>query len=351
MRNLLEEKLNKISERKKDHINICLNSDVNYKKTNGFEKYDFIHNPLTEVDISKIDFTTQFLSKEISLPFLISSMTGGAKETTALNEKLAIVANELNIPIGVGSMRAVLENESEIESFKIVRTNAPKVPVLSNIGAGQIVAMKDLSILKKIINPIEADGLIIHLNPVQELLQEEGDRNFGGLLNKIEEVKKNLDIPIIVKEVGAGIDRLTARRLINVGVDVIDVAGTGGTSWAAVELIRNDDESNYPFKEWGLRTSYCLKEINKLTNRKCFTLIGSGGIKNYYDASKAFALGSDIVASAGIILKELNKSGVDGVINLIINLFIGIKKIMFLTGSSSIHELQQNKICRKEELY
>lgn len=347
----MEDKSYKISDRKKDHIDICLNSDVNYKRSNGFEKYEFAHNPLTEVEIDKIDFTTKFLSKEISLPFLISSMTGGAKETTTLNDKLSIVANELNIPIGVGSQRIMLENNLQDSSFKIVRKNAPKVPIMSNIGVAQILQLKDVTELKRIIDPIEADGIIVHLNPLQELLQLEGDRYFSGVLNRLEEMKSKLDIPLIVKEVGSGFDYNSAKKLLNSGVDVIDVAGAGGTSWAAVELKRNDDERNYYFREWGYRTSYSIREVTKLKNKQNFVLIGSGGITTFDDAAKAIALGADLVASAGAILKILDSSGVRGVINFIINLFVGIKKIMFLTGSSTTKELQQNRIIRKEDLY
>ncbi len=347
----MEDKSYKISERKKDHIDICLNSDVTYKKSNGFEKYDFIHNPLTEVIIDEIDFSCEFLGKRINLPFLISSMTGGAKETTSLNEKLSIIANELNIPIGVGSQRIMLEDNSQDSSFKVMRKNAPKVPIMSNIGAAQILQLQEVTELKRIIEPIEADGLIVHLNPLQELLQLEGDRNFSGVLNRLEEIKSKIDIPLIVKEVGSGFDYNSAEKLLNSGVDIIDVAGSGGTSWAAVELKRNDDESNYYFREWGYRTSYSIREVSKLKGKQNFTLIGSGGISTFDDAAKAIALGADIVASAGTILKTLDSSGVGGVINFIINLFIGIKKIMFLTGSSTIKELQQNKILRKEDLF
>jgi isopentenyl-diphosphate delta-isomerase len=340
-----------ILHRKKAHIDICLNSDVTFGKSNGFEKYEFVHNPLTEVNIDKINFTTEFLSKTISFPFLISSMTGGTDETLKLNEKLSIVANELNIPIGVGSQRIMLEDSSTLESFKVIRKNAPNVPVLSNIGAGQIVKIDDISKLQLITEPIEADGMIIHLNPLQELLQNEGDKNFSGILNKLAKLKKELNIPLIVKEVGSGMDYETGKKLLDAGVDVIDVAGAGGTSWAAVELIRNDDETNYYFKEWGLRTSYSIREIARLKESNKFVLIGSGGINNFDDAAKAIALGADMVASAITILKTLDSKGVEGVIDFIINLFAGIKKIMFLTGSATLTELQKNKIKKLEELY
>lgn len=342
---------NQISKRKAEHIDLCLNNDVAYQKSNGFEQYDFIHEALTEVVIEDIKFDTQFLAKTISYPFMISSMTGGTEKAKALNENLAIAANELNIPIGVGSQRQIFDNSEHSDTFKIIRANAPSIPVMSNIGAAQIVQQNDIASLQRIIETISADGLIIHLNPLQELLQKEGEINFKGLSQKINEIKTKIKVPIIIKEVGSGISQSTARKLLEIGVDVIDVSGSGGTSWAAVELMRNPKPENDYFREWGLRTSYCVKEIAKLKDEFDFTLISSGGIDNFIDAAKSLALGSDMFASARMILKTVNQSGVQGVVDLIENWFDGIKKIMFLTGSASIAELHQNKVLRKEELY
>jgi isopentenyl-diphosphate delta-isomerase len=278
-------------------------------------------------------------------------MTGGTGKAKGLNANLAIAASELNIPIGVGSQRPLLESTEHIDTFKVIRDNAPEVPVLSNIGAAQIVQLDNVKGLLKIIEVISADGIIIHLNPLQELLQKEGEINFKGLLNKINEIKNNIDIPIIIKEVGSGISQTAARKLLEIGVDVIDVAGSGGTSWAAVELLRNPNEENDYFREWGLRTSFCIKEIAKLKDDFNFILIGSGGIDNFVDAAKSLALGADMVASARTILKAVEDSGVDGVIELVKKWFNGIRKIMFLTGSKNIKEFQENKILRKEELF
>lgn len=342
---------NQISKRKEEHIDLCLHKDVAYQKSNGFEKYNFIHEALTEVIIDDIQFDTRFLGKTISYPFIISSMTGGTEKAQVLNANLAIVANELNIPIGVGSQRQLLENSIHSNTFKVIRNNAPNVPVMSNIGAAQIVQQNNIASLQRIIETISADGLIIHLNPLQELLQKEGEINFKGLLQKISEIKTEIKVPIIVKEVGSGISQITARKLLEIGVDVIDVSGSGGTSWAVVELMRNPNQKNDYFREWGLRTSYCIKEIAKLKKEFDFTLISSGGIDNFIDAAKSLALGSDMFASARMILQTVNQSGVQGTINLIEKWFDGIKKIMFLTGSSNIAELQKNKILRNEELY
>lgn len=202
-----------------------------------------------------------------------------------------------------------------------------------------------------LIDLIEADAFVIHLNPLQELLQPEGNPDFIGLNKNLKKLVKEIDIPVIVKEVGAGISGATSRMLLETGVKGIDVAGAGGTSWAAIEMLRNKSIVNDYFWDWGLPTSFCLRENSKLKKEFKFILIGSGGINSSLEAAKAFALGADIVASARIILKQLDQYGVDGVRKLIIEWFDDIKKIMFLTGSNTLKDLKKNKIIRKELLY
>jgi isopentenyl-diphosphate delta-isomerase len=342
----------KTSQRKKEHLELCLTNDVKFKtKTNGFEKYDFIHYAITEVEIDKISFETKLFTKKISYPFLISCMTGGTGEAEKINEKLAIAAEELNIAIGVGSQRQALENDTHVKSYKTIRLNAPTVPVLGNIGAAQIVQLPKLDAIQKLVDQVEADAMVIHLNPLQELLQKEGEPNFKGLLGKIIKLVKVLDVPIIIKEVGSGISGEAAKKLLEVGVKGIDVAGAGGTSWAGVEFLRNDNKNELELWDWGIPTACCIRDVYKLKKNFNFILIGSGGINSAMDAAKAFALGADVVASARIILQTLNKNGVEGVKNLIQNWFEFIKSIMFLTGSQSISDLRKNKIILKEKFY
>jgi len=338
------------SKRKKEHIELCLTDKVSFRsKTNGFDRYEFIHNAITEVDISKISFQTKLFSKIIQYPFLISCMTGGTEEAENINKRLAVVAENLNIPIGVGSQRQALENNEHHKSYKIIRQIAKSVPVLGNIGAAQLVQSKDLSGILSLINMLEADAFVVHLNPLQELLQLEGEPNFVGLLNQIEKLINKSKVPIVVKEVGSGISKHAAKRLLEVGVSAIDVAGAGGTSWAGVEILRSKSEMD--FWDWGLPTSYCLKEIYLLKKKFKFTLIGSGGINSSNDFAMAFALGADLVASARIILQTLMKQNDEAVSNLILSWFDYLKKVMFLTGSKNLNELKNKKIIKKEELY
>ena len=344
------DKKDKTAQRKKEHIELCLTDKVSFKeKTNGFDNYDFKHYAITEVVPEEINFQTKFLGKKINFPFLISCMTGGTVKAESINAKLALAAEQLKIPVGVGSQRQALENDNLISTYKIIRKNAPTVPLLANIGAAQAIQQKNN--LRKLVDMVEADAIVIHINPLQELLQPEGEPNFKGLLKSIEKVVKIIGVPVIAKEVGSGISAEAAKKLLESGVKGIDVAGAGGTSWAGVEILRRKENSKNVFWDWGLPTSFCIKEIFKLKKKYKFALIGSGGINSGIDAAKAFALGSDLVASARIILQELDKKDVNGVVELIQNWYSTVRNVMFLTGSSTLKEFKKNKIIRKDFLY
>jgi len=346
----MKKSISETSRRKKEHIELCLTDKVTFRsKSNGFDRYDFIHDALTEVDISKISLQTKLFSKDINLPFLISCMTGGTEEAENINQRLAVIADELKIPIGVGSQRQALENKDNHNSYKVIRKTAKSVPVLGNIGAAQVVQSKNQDDILSLIDMLEADAFVVHLNPLQELLQPEGEPNFVGLLKKLEKLVLKSKVPVIVKEVGSGISKETAIKLLNIGVKGIDVAGAGGTSWAGVEILRGKSEND--FWDWGLPTSYCLKEIYPLKKKYKFTLVGSGGINTSHDLAMAYAFGADLVASARIILQTLMKNGEEEVIKLILNWFSYLKKVMFLTGSRNLIELKNKKTIKKEDLF
>lgn len=341
------------SKRKKDHINICVTKDVGFKtKTNGFENYVFDHYAITEVDYDKIDLSTRFFTKKINLPYLISCMTGGTSEAEKINEKLAVAANELNIPIGVGSQRQALENKNFHSSYKTIRKNACNVPVIGNIGAAQIAKSKNVvDEIKLLIDLVEADAMAVHFNPLQELLQKEGDKNFSNILKRIEKLTYKINTPFIAKEVGAGINEKAANKLLDSGVKGIDVAGAGGTSWAGVEILRNEDNANKEFWDWGLPTSYCLKKLGKIKSNKKFMLISSGGITDGSEIAKSIALGADLAAAARPVLISVINNDVNGVIELINEWFSSVKNIMYLTNCSKIDELKKVKLISKAELF
>lgn len=346
-------KNNLLSKRKSEHIDLCLNSDVNFIKTNGFDKYEFINHALTTVDFDKIDFTTTFLNKKINYPFLISSMTGGTEEAYNINKNLALIAHHLNIPIGLGSQRSILQSDKFIETYSIVRKTAPEIPIFSNLGISEVINLyknKQINLLNKLIDVVKADSIYIHLNSAQELFQKEGNKDFSFSYESIIEVVQKINIPVFVKEVGNGIDFASAKRLLEIGIKGIDVAGSGGTNWQLIEMLRAGS-INESFVEWGLPTSYCLRTISALKKDYNFYLIGSGGIKSSLDIAKAFALGADLVGGANIVLKTLINLGIDKAKNMIINWFDDVKRVMFLTNSHNLNELRNNKLIRKEELF
>lgn len=348
----MPEEVSKTSQRKKEHLELCLTDDVSFKnKTTGFENYDFLHYAITEVEIEKINFETSFLKKKINYPFLISCMTGGVDAAENINAKLSVAANELNIPMGVGSQRQALENKSFHHTYKVIRKNAPNIPLLGNIGAPQVTLMHTFDSLQYLIDLIEADGMVVHVNPAQELMQKRGDVELKGFHKKLIKLIKFINVPVFVKEVGAGISRKGAERLLETGVAGIDVAGAGGTSWSGVEILRNNGNNSNEFWDWGLPTSFCIKEVVKLKKKFNFTLIGSGGINSGTDAAKALALGSDLIASARAILKTLNAKGEDGVVNLVKEWFEITRKIMYLTGSQTLSDFKKNKLIPKDSLY
>lgn len=338
--------------RKKEHIKLSLKEESLFNsKTSGFEYYEFEHNAASEVDFGKIDLSTKFFGHRINFPFLISCMTGGTSEAERINERLAICARELKIPIGVGSQRQALESKEYHSTYRVIRKNAGKVPVLGNIGAAQVAKSKRIvEQFKLMIDLVEADAMVIHLNPTQELIQKEGEPNFKGFYKNLEILLARINVPIIVKEVGAGISKPAAKRLLDAGVKGIDVAGAGGTSWAGIELQRNKQQDDF-FHNWGLPTAYCVRTVAELKKSYKFQLIASGGITGGAEIAKSLALGADMAAAARPILIAIINSGVEGAIKTISEWFVTVKKIMYLTGIDKVKDFHKIKLLRRTEIF
>jgi isopentenyl-diphosphate delta-isomerase len=349
-------KTTRTSSRKRQHVSIMLTKDVSFRsKTTGFDRWDFLHNALPELNLTEIDLCTSFLGKTIAMPFIISSMTGGYAEARRINQQLAEVCACKKLAFGVGSQRQALEDTCYHNSFSVVRKVAPDVPIFGNIGAAEVANLKDPSAVLRLIELIQADGFAIHLNPLQELLQPEGNTNFRGVLAGIEMLARALPVPLIVKETGAGISVEVAQRLIDVGVKIIDIAGAGGTSWAGVEIFRRkmngkkglkiEELSLDNFWDWGIPTADALNSVCALKSKSSLIrIIASGGISNGIDMAKSIALGGDYVAVARAVLQELAKGGPKAVLRLINGWERELKGVMFLTGSRSIAELQKQKL-------
>src|SRR5512138_1838788 len=219
-----------IDQRKADHIKINLEKDVRSTLTTGLERYHFIHEALPELDLKRVDPSLSLLGKRLAAPILISSMTGGTEEAGEINQRLAEAAQEVGVAMGVGSQRAALEHPEQTPTFSITRKVAPNILLFANLGAVQFNYGYGIDQCRRAVEMIQADALYLHLNPLQEAVQDAGDVNFAGLAKKIEEICKKLDVPVVVKEVGWGISERTAKLLESCGVAAIDVAGAGGTS-------------------------------------------------------------------------------------------------------------------------
>jgi isopentenyl-diphosphate Delta-isomerase len=337
------------SSRKQQHVHSVLTKDVAFRaKTTGLEEWEFVHNALPELDFSEIDPSTSFLGRRLALPFMISCMTGGYAEALRINRTLAEVCSTHGVAMGVGSQRQALENPKFHRSFSVVREVAPHIPVVGNIGAAEVAKMVDPKRALSLVNLVRADALAVHLNPLQELLQPEGTPAFRGVLNGIAMLVRELPVPVIVKEIGAGISADVARRLIDAGVRSIDVAGAGGTSWAGVEILRRKERRGPAlFWDWGIPTLDALKEVVSLRKDvPPLHIIASGGISTGVDAAKCLALGADMVASARPVLQALHSGGAAGARKFIDSWSFELKSVMFLTGARTLAELQRAPLRR-----
>jgi len=290
--------------RKGDHLRIVLQEDVRAKNiTTGFERLLLPHCALPELDARQIDMTVSVWGRSLRAPFLISSMTGGTTEAGEINRRLAEAAQQLGIGMGLGSQRAAIEDPTLAPTYQ-VRTVAPNILLLANIGAVQLNYGFGPDECRRAVEMIEADGLILHFNALQEAVQPRGDTNFVGLLRKVEEVCHSLPVPVVAKEVGNGIGGEVARQLADAGVAAIDVAGAGGTSWSEVESHRQEDSHGVAvaraFAGWGIPTAEAIRQVREALPD--ILLIGSGGIRSGVDAAKAIALGANLVGAAAPML-------------------------------------------------
>jgi isopentenyl-diphosphate Delta-isomerase len=329
--------------RKVDHIRIVLGEDVAAKGVaTGFAAYRLPHTALPELDLAEVDTRTTFLGKTISAPLLISSMTGGAEVAHKINLALAEAAEALGLPMGVGSQRAAIVDGRLAATYQVRRV-APRVPLLANLGAVQLNYSFGVEHCRRAVDMIEADALILHLNPLQEAVQPEGNTNFKGLLAKIEQVCRALEVPVVVKEVGNGIGAHDARRLYACGVHVIDVAGAGGTSWSEVERFRQSSEQGRrvagAFADWGLSTTECVREVRAALPD--VTLIASGGVRSGVDVAKAIALGADLAGTAKpALVSAIDERGTEAVVEGLRGFISELRVAMFCAGCGDLAALR-----------
>ncbi|PLT28763.1 type 2 isopentenyl-diphosphate Delta-isomerase [Peribacillus deserti] len=341
---------NSISDRKDEHIRISLEEDVSGKNiTTGLEKYRFIHQALPELDFKDINLSSDFLGKVVRTPFVISSMTGGTKQAMEINKNLALAAQARGWSMGLGSTRAALESPEHAYTFQ-VRQYAPDIPLFANLGAVQLNYGFTVDDCRKVIDLIEADALVLHLNSLQEVFQPGGDTNFKGLLKKIESLCSQLNVPVGVKEVGWGIHGAAAKKLSEIGVSFIDTAGSGGTSWSQVEKLRSQDplkiKAAESFMDWGIPTADCI--VSARAHGYKGMLLASGGIKNGVEAAKAIALGANLAGFGRSILKSAVESA-DSLISLFERIELECKIVMFGIGADSMSKLRNTSYLIKAD--
>ncbi len=331
--------------RKNQHIEICQNSDVESSdRFTGFENIQLTPCALPDLNWNELDTTTEFLGHACALPFLITGMTGGVEKGTEINRRLASAAQACGIPMGVGSQRIALEHP-ECEAIFKVREWAPDVFLIANLGISQI-GDKDtaLKMARRAIDMIDANGIAIHLNILQELVQTEGDRNFAGLLESIVHLQANLNVPIIIKEVGSGIDLQTAEKLQKIGIKCLDVGGRGGTSWSFIESKRSSSRSQQilgeMFRDWGIPTAHAVAAIAEQYSPDKLSLIATGGIRSGLTIAKAVGLGAKM-CGVGLPLFKAALISTESVVQEIRQLETQLKVAMMASNCGKLSSLSQ----------
>ncbi len=332
--------------RKRDHLDIALESDISSHWTsNGFDDYEFVHQALPEMDLASVDTSINLFGRRLAAPLLISSMVGGIEEAAPINRNLAIAAQAMGLGMGVGSQRCGIERPEVACTYR-VRDVAPDILLFANLGAVQLKNGFSVEHCRRAVEMIEADCLVLHLNPLQEALQPEGNTNFSGLLKRIERVCHALEVPVIIKEVGYGISEEVARRLVQAGVSGIDVAGAGGTSFSRIERLRSSGSAciSDPFASWGIRTADSVCMVRRAA--PALPLIASGGIRSGVDVAKSIALGADAAGIGGPLLKAAASSD-DEVVGCLEEIVKQLRISMFCTGASTIANLRATPLLRR----
>jgi isopentenyl-diphosphate delta-isomerase len=323
--------------RKDDHIRICMQKDVEFRKANGFEHVEIEHRALPEISRDEIDLSTRFLGRKFASPLFIEAMTGGTAKGERINKNLAKAAEALGIGMGVGSQRAMLE-DSKLARTYFVRDVAPSIFLLGNIGAAQLREYGSEKIMP-LADAIKADGLAIHLNVAQELAQKEGDKSWKGVYDDIRQLCKKAKFPVVVKETGCGISGSLSKELVMAGVKAIDISGAGGTSWVKVDGHRTDADVSH-LEEWGIPTAEALKGVAKSVK---VPVIASGGIRNGVEVAKAIAMGASLAGMALPLLKPATESWTS-VKSHLEKVISQMEDAMFLVGARNVGELQKVRI-------
>ncbi|HET8998478.1 MAG TPA: type 2 isopentenyl-diphosphate Delta-isomerase [bacterium] len=339
-----------VASRKADHVRINLEEDVAAKGiASGFDDYEFLHCALPELNLDRVDSSTELFGRRLSAPLLISCMVGGTDEAASINRVLAQVAQRLGVAMGLGSGRILLEDPDVLRTFDVRRV-APDVLLFANLGAVQLNKGYGVDHCRRLVDALGADALVLHLNALQEAVQPEGDTCFAGLLGKIGELCRRLEVPVVAKEVGWGIAPDAVRLLLDAGVAAVDVAGAGGTSWSEVERRRITEPWRArvaaAFAGWGIPTAECLRQARQAAPEA--SLFASGGIRNGIDIAKAVALGADLVGIAGPFLRTAAE-GEEAALDLGRELIETLRIAMFSLGARTLADLRFTPRLRRRD--
>jgi isopentenyl-diphosphate delta-isomerase len=327
-----------IESRKNAHLALCAERDVEHHRSTLLDQVHLLHDSLPELAISDVDLSVEFFGRQLQAPIVISGMSGGTENGRALNRAMATAAQKFGLAMGVGSQRAMLVRPDAIDTFR-VREVAPDILLFANLGC---VQARDIEVgrVAELVEAIRADAICIHLNPAQELVQDEGDRDFRGCLDAIAELVEELHVPIIVKETGCGLSPATLARLAAVGAEWVDTAGAGGTSWTGIEGMRGGARQQAlgeALREWGIPTAASVV----YARRAKFRIIASGGIRTGLDAARAIALGADAVGLALPLLRAFAAGGTPEVLNATAALVESLQSIAMLVGAPSVAALRE----------
>jgi len=332
------------TKRKLEQLRVCLDEDVRSMTTTGLERYRLIHQALPEMALDEVDTSTIFLGHRLRAPLLISAMTGGAALGQEVNQRLASAAQELGLAMCLGSQRAAIEDPSLLATYQ-VRQVAPDILLFANLGAVQLNYGYGVAECLRAVESVEANALVLHLNPLQEALQPEGNTNFAGLLGKIAQVCQALPVPVVIKEVGWGISAAVAEELCQAGVAALDLAGAGGTSWSEVERYRSatpaEAEVAEAFADWGIPTAEALVAVRQAC--PSLPLVASGGIKDGVEVAKCLALGASLAGIAQPLLRSATDSSeaVSGQLQIILR---QLRVAMFCAGARTVADLDSSRI-------
>jgi isopentenyl-diphosphate delta-isomerase len=338
-----------IFTRKDQHLILSVKEEVESTASTMLEDVKFIHQTVLEHDFSEVDTSTVFFGHKVSAPLMISGMTGGTALSKKINSMLAELAEAYRIPIGVGSQRVGLKDPSAVDSYRVVRDKAPDAPRIANIGASQVSSGLSISEIEEAIEMIDADALAVHLNPLQEALQPEGEPSFRNFLVNLEKIVQSVSVPVILKQTGEGFSKESAQKLVKVGIRGIDVGGLGGTSFAVIEGLRARlmgldvlEEIARDFTDWGIPTAASILEVRSVLPG--ILLIATGGIRTGIDAAKVVRLGADFAGVALPVLRRVYAGGTPAGRRYLEKVLRELKTVIFLVGGRTLEDLRKAPI-------